>query len=228
MDNHPASDRAQKADVYASFGNSALLRMVEQHLPDGGSVLDVGCASGGLLAALGDRAGRSEGIEVDPAAAARAEQFADAVHVGPIEDLDLPAETFDVVVLGDVLEHLVDPATVLARIRTLLVTGGCIVVSLPNVGHWTIRWELLRGRWEYRSTGILDDTHLRFFTWESGSQLLQASGYQIVDRKPIVPSLSAHLDRRLPSIVDRVWSAVGWRRPGLFAFQQLIVARPEQ
>lgn len=228
MANRSASDPAQKADVYASFGNGALLRMVEQHLPDDGVVLDVGCASGGLLAALGERAGRREGIEVDHAAAARAEQFADAVHVGSIEDLDLPADTFDVVVLGDVLEHLVDPAAALARIRPLLRAGGCVVVSLPNVGHWSVRWGLLRGRWEYRPTGILDDTHLRFFTWESGSQLLTSSGYSLVQRRPIVPSLSAHLDRRLPSVVDRGWRAVGWRRPGLFAYQQLLVARPER
>lgn len=228
MTDRPQPRVTQKAHVYETFGNVALLRMVEMHLPRQGAVLDVGCASGGLLAALEGRAGRREGVEIDPTAADRAAAIADVVHFGSITAVDLPNDTFDVVVLGDVLEHVEDPVTVLGRVRPLLRQGGTIVVSLPNVAHWSIRWSLLLGRWEYRPAGILDDTHLRFFTWSSGAELLERSGFKIITRRPIVPGLSAHVGTGLPPLLDRAWRAIGRRRPSLFAYQQLLVASPSR
>ena len=214
-----------KAPVYEQCGNTVLLRAVQRHLPPGGAVLDVGCASGGLLAALSDDAGRREGVEVDPVAAAAARGVADAVHVGSVDDVDLPAGAFDVVVLGDVLEHLVDPARGLVKVLPCLRPGGAVVVSLPNVAHWSVRLGLLAGRWEYRDSGILDDTHLRFFTWTTGRRLVEDAGLSVVERQPIVSGLGAHLGRSLPRPLERGWQALGRRVPGLLAFQQLLVAR---
>ena len=214
-----------KAEVYEHFGNPVLLRAVRRHLPEGGSILDVGCASGGLLASVADLAGHMEGVEVDAVAAATAATVADDVHVGSIDEIALPTASFDVVVLGDVLEHLTDPGRALRHTAAALRSGGTVVVSLPNVAHWSVRFALLAGRWEYRSSGILDDTHLRFFTWTTGAELIESSGLTIVEREPIVSGLGAHLGRSLPRPVERVWRTVGRRRPGLFAFQQLLVAR---
>lgn len=216
---------AGKAEVYQAFGNPVLLRAVERHLPEGGAVLDVGCASGGLLGALAGRAGRREGVEVDAAAAQAARLVADDVHVGSIDDVVLPEDTFDVVVLGDVLEHLVDPAAGIQRVLPALRAGGRVVVSLPNVAHWSVRASLLVGRWEYRSSGILDDTHLRFFTWSTGARLVEDAGLTVVERQPIVSGLGAHLGFRVPAGVERKWQSVGRRIPNLLAFQQLLVAR---
>lgn len=213
-----------KAQVYEHFGNPVLLRAVQRHLPAGGAVLDVGCASGGLLAGLAG-AGHREGIELDPTAAETARGVADTVHVGSVYDVDLPDASFDVVVLGDVLEHLVDPADGLRRILPSLRPGAAVVVSVPNVAHWSIRLSLLAGRWEYRDSGILDDTHLRFFTWASGARLVEDAGLRIVERQPIVSGLGAHLGRSVPRPLERAWQAAGRRLPGLFAYQQLLVAR---
>lgn len=221
----PAAAHPGKAEVYADFGNPALLRTVSAHLPKGGAVLDVGCASGGLLAALGDDAGRREGIELDPVAAAAAGVHADAVHVGRVDEVEVGTAGFDVVVLGDVLEHLADPLPALCRAQDWLRPDGRLVVSLPNVAHWTVRVDLLRGRWEYCDSGILDDTHLRFFTWDSGARLVEEAGFSIEAREPIVPGLRSQLGWPVPAAIDRRWRGLGRRRPNLFAFQQLIVAR---
>ena len=118
----------------------------------------------------------------------------------------------------------VSPAA-LAEIAAWLAPEGRVVVSLPNVAHWTVRAGLLAGRWEYRDSGILDDTHLRFFTWASGARLVEDAGLLTVERQPIISGLGAHAGRTLPRAVERAWRAVGRRRPGLFAFQQLLVAR---
>jgi SAM-dependent methyltransferase len=214
-----------KAEVYAAFGNPALLRTVRGQLPRGGAVLDVGCASGGLLAALDAEAGHREGIELDPVAAAAARAHADAVHVGPVDEVDVAEAAFDVVVLGDVLEHLPDPHVALERAQRWLRPDGRLVISLPNVAHWTVRLGLLLGRWEYRDRGILDDTHLRFFTWDTGARLVEEAGLVIEGREPVVPGLRSQFGWPAPTSVERVWRGLGRRRPNLFAFQQLIVAR---
>ena len=213
-----------KASVYEAFGNPALLRAVRDHLPAGGSVLDVGCASGGLLARLGDLAGRREGIEPDAAAADAARAVADVVHLGAVDEVQPAHAAFDVVVLGDVLEHVPDPSASLTRVLAWTAPAGRVVVSLPNVAHWSMRASLLAGRWEYRDAGILDDTHLRFFTWHTGVELLADAGVRVLERRPVISGLGAHLGRRVPHRVEGVWRRLGTRRPNLFAFQQIIVA----
>lgn len=213
-----------KAEVYESFGNPALLRAVREHLPRGGSVLDLGCASGGLLAALADEAGRRVGVEIDPAAAATAAAHADAVHAGSLESVDLDGERFDVVVLGDVVEHVADPLAVLRRAATWSTPGGRLIISLPNVAHWSVRLSLLAGRWDYTDRGILDDTHLRFFTWRTGAELVESAGLRILERRPVVSGLGAHLRRRVPDALEARWRRLGHRRPNLLAYQQVLVA----
>jgi SAM-dependent methyltransferase len=216
-----------RAAIYARFGNPALRDLVRARLVPGGCVLDVGCASGGLLAELAGRAGRREGIEIDTVAAEAARAHADAVHVGDIETVGGPAPgTCDVVVLGDVLEHLADPLPAMRRASAWARPEGWIVVSLPNVAHWSIRRELVLGRWRYRDAGILDETHLRFFTWSSGLALLEDGGLEVVERRAVATRLGSHLPVRVPEALERRWRGLADRRPNLFAFQQLLVARP--
>jgi SAM-dependent methyltransferase len=169
--------------------------------PGARMILDVGCGAGGLGAAL-KRRGPVEviGVEADPDAAHAAAQVLDRVHVGDIEGLDLPygPDTFDCIVVADILEHLRDPWVALKRLGPLLARRGRLVASLPNVRHWTVLRGLLEGEWTYLPAGILDRSHLRFFTRTSGRALLEAAGLTVVEIHPLdsgpVPDLAPLID----------------------------------
>jgi methionine biosynthesis protein MetW len=222
----------EKADAYAGFGNGPLARAALDALPQGGAILDVGCAHGGLLAACAGRAGRRVGIEVSGVAAAAARRVADEVVEGDVSDpkLSLGDERFDVVVLGDVVEHLAEPERALARARAWLRPGGRVVVSVPNVAFWEARLRLLAGRWDYERTGIFDSTHLRFFTRAELHRAVAAAGFEDVRIEGVVPRLGHTLPLgRLPApvraAVERAWQRLGRRRIELFAFQLIGVGR---
>lgn len=149
----------------------------------GKRVLDVGASTGYLARALTGRGCSVTGIEIDPDAALQAEEFCERVIVGNVEELDLEGEigeeTFDVLVFGDVLEHLKDPPGALERFKPFLNPGGHVVASIPNIAHGSVRLALLRGRFRYRSLGLLDDTHLKFFTRESVGEMFGGAGFLI-------------------------------------------------
>jgi 2-polyprenyl-3-methyl-5-hydroxy-6-metoxy-1,4-benzoquinol methylase len=153
-------------------------------------VLEIGCASGYVTRALVAQGNTVVGVEIDPEAAKTAAEHAERVVVGDLDDMDLDVELggdrFDVVVLGDVLEHLRDPLPVLRSARRLLVPKGFIVVSLPNIAHVDVRLMLLSGRWDYRDLGLMDRTHLRFFTRASARELLADAGLSVVDVDRVV------------------------------------------
>ena len=151
----------------------------------GKRVLDVGCATGDLAEVLAEHGCKVTGIEIDPEAARQAEERCERVIVGDVARLDLGAEldeeSFDVVLLGDVLEHLKDPLQTLKRLKTFLCPEGYVVASIPNVAHGSVRLSLMQGRFRYRSLGLLDNTHLRFFTRESVEQLFKDAGLLITE-----------------------------------------------
>jgi SAM-dependent methyltransferase len=150
----------------------------------GKRVLDVGCATGYLSEfLLQARDCDVTCLEPDPAAAAvAAERLGSRVVVGGTELLPTFAPgSFDVVVYADVLEHVPDPAAALRETRRLLAPGGHVVVSLPNVAHGDVRMRLLSGHFPYQRTGLLDSTHIRFFTRHTIPTLFTRSGYWIAD-----------------------------------------------
>jgi 2-polyprenyl-3-methyl-5-hydroxy-6-metoxy-1,4-benzoquinol methylase len=153
-------------------------------VPEGAQrVLDVGCGEGNTGRAL--KAARPEvfvaGIEKE----ARVAEIA-AAHLDDVQCVDLDtipfgfAQQFDCIICGDVLEHLKDPAVVLRQLHEALAEDGVLLWSVPNVRHYTIVAGLLLGEWEYQDSGILDRTHLRFFTLKSARQLLATTGFEIV------------------------------------------------
>jgi O-antigen biosynthesis protein len=148
-------------------------------------VLDVGCATGNLAEVLTERGCRVTGIEVDPEAARRAEERCERLIVGDVELLDLGAEldgeTFDVLLFGDVLEHLKDPLRTLKRLEPFLRPEGYVVASIPNVAHGSVRLALMQGEFPYNRLGLLDDTHLRFFTRESVERLFEDAGFLTIE-----------------------------------------------
>lgn len=153
--------------------------------PHSARVLDVGCGSGATLQWLKarGRCGHTVGIEMMAGAAAIARERVDELHVGDANALietALVPQSFDLVLCLDVLEHLVDPWTFVVRMRHVIKPGGLVVVSLPNVRHLRVVLPLLlRGRWRYEESGILDRTHLRFFTRASALELMSAPGLRV-------------------------------------------------
>jgi 2-polyprenyl-3-methyl-5-hydroxy-6-metoxy-1,4-benzoquinol methylase len=145
-----------------------------------GSVLDIGCARGGFGAALkAVRRCRVVGIEMNPTEGQKARQILDGVIIGDVLQVAVN-EQFDCVTCLDILEHFADPANLLQRIRNeFLRQEGYLVVSIPNVGHWSVVEDLLAGRWDYLPVGLLCTTHLRFFTSVSIQEFLEQSGFKV-------------------------------------------------
>lgn len=148
-------------------------------------VLELGPATGYMTEMLRANDCSVVGIEIDPDMARQAAQFCERVIVGDLDELDfqseLGEERFDVIVAADVLEHLKDPLGVLRRLRSLLSPEGFFVVSLPNIAHAGVRLALLQGRFEYRDLGLLDRTHLRFFTHESIAEMFDEAELAVVE-----------------------------------------------
>jgi SAM-dependent methyltransferase len=146
-------------------------------------VLELGCGAGatGALALSQGKCGAWIGVEMHGPSARAAAAVLTAVHAGDVETLELPyaAETFDLLVCGDVLEHLVDPAAALARLAPLLKTGGRLLASTPNIAHWQVIASLVMGRFDYADQGVMDATHLRWFTPTSLGRLVQGAGLTV-------------------------------------------------
>lgn len=166
---------------YYRFVRFDLIRDIPQGLH---RVLEVGCAEGATGATLKNNGCAREvvGIELNPDAANVASARLDKVICADVETVDFSAESldegsFDYIICGDVLEHLKDPWYQLGRLLTLLKSGGKFIVSLPNIRYYGIVFPLLfHDDFEYRSSGILDQTHLRFFTKSTSIKMLTGAG----------------------------------------------------
>ena len=155
--------------------HSSALRMTGS----GQRVLEVGCSVGHVTEHLVAAGNSVVGVEIDAEAADAAREFADRVHVIDLDVTrlsEVERDQFDVMIFGDVLEHLRRPEDTLVDACSLLAPGGRVVISVPNVAHVDVRLMLLEGRWEYQPTGLMDDTHLRWFTKASLRDLLRAAG----------------------------------------------------
>lgn len=203
-----------EAQVDLSETNTARTQLVLM-TGENKQVLEVGPATGYITQALRDRGCRVTGLEIDPAAAEISAAFAERMIVGDIEAMDLEeelgGERFDVVMYGDVLEHLVDPEKVLVKTRSILTPGGRVVASIPNVAHASVRLSLLGGRFRYRDDGLLDRTHLRFFTRESIEALFDAAGYELGEIRvsttgPFGTELGLRGEDFPPTLVEAVMS----------------------
>lgn len=153
-------------------------------------VLELGCSAGHMSRVFKDRGCQVVGVELDAQAANAARSWCEAVYVANLDDPDwvqlLKDEApFDVVVAADVLEHLRDPRTCLAQLRRLLKSEGRIVLSTPNIAHGGVLAGLLQGQFNYRATGLLDSTHIHFFTQKSLCDALEAEGFVIEHLSPV-------------------------------------------
>jgi SAM-dependent methyltransferase len=149
--------------------------------PDCRRVLEVGCAGGAMGRLLRSRGHHVTGIELVPEMAERARRWLDRVETADVERDGFPfsPESFDALVFADVLEHLIDPWRVLREAVAVLVEGGVVIASIPNVQNLDVLRRLLRGRWHYRERGILDRGHLRFFTLCTIRDLFEQGGLSL-------------------------------------------------
>ncbi|MCP9927200.1 bifunctional 2-polyprenyl-6-hydroxyphenol methylase/3-demethylubiquinol 3-O-methyltransferase UbiG [Cyanobium sp. CH-040] len=204
-------------------------KLITSLIQQNSSVLEIGCGTGVLGKILSARTDiEFEGVEPSLTRAQEAKAKGLTIHVGFFtSDLAERLGSFDVVVLADVIEHLANPAILLNSAKVVMKTTSILVVSVPNIAHWSIRLSLLMGKFDYQESGILDATHLRWFTRSTLSTYLQRCGFRIQEikytsgyllgayswaRRALAPFLC---ERKQRVILDYIVNAL----PGLFACQ---------
>jgi methionine biosynthesis protein MetW len=225
----PSSPYTLKTDYWSS--HSLILRLIKA--PPGSRVLDVGAAEGYLSRLLTERGLRVTAIERDPAMADVCRYHCDSVVIA---DLDQPfplsaTDKFDVIICADVLEHLRDPLAVLRGLAHYLRPAGKVIISVPNVAHLWIRLQLLAGRFNYTDRGILDRTHLRFFTLKTFRDFLDNGGFAIesVTATP-VPLALVVPERFHGKLFNAIYSLTGRianLSKRLFGYQFVAVVTPK-
>lgn len=174
-------------------------------------VLEVGTSTGYISKILKNRGNRVIGIEIDKEAGEIAKQYCESMIVGNVEELNLDEyiepSSIDVIVLGDILEHLRRPEILLKKMNRYLIPNGYLVVSLPNICHGDILLNLLNGSFCYTSVGLLDETHIHFFTRKSIFSIFSNCGYNIDDFRTMITPIGAteqKVDlRRKPLILQK-------------------------
>jgi 2-polyprenyl-3-methyl-5-hydroxy-6-metoxy-1,4-benzoquinol methylase len=211
---HPESSHQQIATLLRRLGRSP--------------VLDVGAAQGFLGTLMRDANLVLDGVEPQPAWAAQARGFYRQMFETDIESADLPDHAYRVIVCADVLEHTVNPSAVLRRLRRAATEDALFVISLPNVAHIAVRLMLLVGRFPKMERGILDRTHLHFYTRATAEDLLRSAGLQV----KTVSATAVPLHDVWPTgVAGGLLGATMWLQrvavrvaPRLFAFQWILVA----
>jgi 2-polyprenyl-3-methyl-5-hydroxy-6-metoxy-1,4-benzoquinol methylase len=244
--------RSEEPEKYIDEENRALAEAIGRPR----RVLDVGCGVGLNGAVAKRRGAHVTGLEIAPRSIARAREVLDEVLALDITSdasirEGLRGKSFDLMLFGDVLEHTVDPASVLHRLLPYVEDEGHVIVSLPNIASWPVRLKLLGGHFDYERSGILDDTHLRFFTRDSAARLVEEAGLEVlrVEQNPMLvramkdvivatlldtddgaPRDPGELRNSLSykayqALIRPIEDVIANRAPGLLAFQNVIVAR---
>lgn len=205
-----------------------LMELIGRHVPRGGKLLDLGAAGGELGASLRERFDRTIGFEYNVDCAATLRSCFDAVVIADLEKVKRLPVNADAIVLADVLEHLRSPTSVLQLVRESLAPAGRVFISVPNIANITVRLGLLFGVFEYRDRGILDSTHLRFYTKRTIRREIEKAGFRILETRgssvPVRLIIGKYTPEPILRIGERLLTGLTrlWR--GLFAYQIILVA----
>ncbi|MBV6623515.1 MAG: class I SAM-dependent methyltransferase [Rivularia sp. (in: Bacteria)] len=202
---YPALENFLEKDLDENSSLKKMLRLIGEQK----RVVDFGCATGYFARLLNNRGCEVVGVEINSKAAKVARNYCEEVIIADLDFVSLDeifsdkiaVEKFDVAVFGDILEHLRNPWQVLEETRKLLTPQGFVIASIPNIAHGAIRLALLQGNFEYKALGILDNTHLRFFTRKTVAQLFEESGYLVDVIEPTKLPIYANSD--LIPIIDK-------------------------
>ena len=205
-----------------------LIDLISRYSNAACTLLDLGAAGGELGDALRKKFRRRIGFEFDVDRISDLHAHFDQAVIADLESVRrLPARS-DAIVLADILEHLRDPSKLLASVRDSLTSDGHVFISVPNIANITVRIGLMFGIFEYRERGILDSSHLRFYTMRSIKRQIEGAGFRIVAIRgssvpirlilPAAPEFLLRIGERMLTIVTRIWR-------GLFAYQIIIVAQ---
>lgn len=210
-------------------GDDSLARLLRR-VPREGAILELGPATGYCTRYLAETLGCTvDAIEISPAMAEQVRPWCRSLIVGDVEALDLahllPRQGYSAILCADVLEHLRDPWTFLGRLRDLLADDGRLLLSVPNVGYLGLLVDLLRGNFSYRNEGLLDRTHLRFFTLASLKEALEAAGWHPWHAEQVPLSLTdsefrVRIESVVPALADEFLA-----RPDAFCYQWIVEAR---
>lgn len=217
----------KKADPYSS--HAQIINWVEQERPS--EVLEVGTTTGFLTSEMAKLGCAVTGIELDAHMAEIARPYCRKMFVENIEEID-PTRLgrYDAIIFGDVLEHLRNPRAVLEKLSGLLNPGGKILISVPNVANIWVRLNLLFGRFDYSRVGILDETHLRFFTLKTAKQLAVDSGLDVISTAvtpiPLPLILPATSKGRPLSFLHLINWGLTKLRKKLLGYQFILVCKP--
>ena len=188
----------------------------------GDRVFEGGVSSGYFARVLVESGRVVDGHELDPAAAQEARTVCDRVFEGDLQAFDTSAlvDSYDLLLFGDTLEHLPDPPAVLRRLREHVNPGGHLVVSIPNIANWTVRLQLLFGRFRYTDRGILDRTHLRFYTVATLPDMLAEAGFTLTKLQASVPVPGVTTES-----LGRITHRLGNLFPGFFGYNLIATCK---
>jgi 2-polyprenyl-3-methyl-5-hydroxy-6-metoxy-1,4-benzoquinol methylase len=205
-----------------------LLELIRRHRPRGGTLLDLGAAGGELGSAMRDHFDRTIGFEYNVDCVGDLVGRFDSVVIADLERVKQLPHGISAIVLADVIEHLRNPAQALQLVRAALAEDGHAFISVPNIANITVRLGLLFGIFEYRDRGILDHTHLRFYTVRTIRREIENAGFRIEEVRGSSVPVRLIIGRWMPEFLLRIgermltWLTRLWR--GLFAYQVILVA----
>jgi 2-polyprenyl-3-methyl-5-hydroxy-6-metoxy-1,4-benzoquinol methylase len=176
-------------------------------------ILDVGSGEGQLGHILTLKGCLVDGLDINLDRLNDRKKYYQNIFLSDIREFKIKNSRYDYVVFSDMLEHVENPEAILNSSFKLLNSNGKVIISLPNVGYFLNRLGLLFGNWNYTEEGILDNTHLRFFTLETAKKLIQSSGYRICSVDPQIPIINTFWKRSMFNLFSKLWPslfAIGW------------------
>ena len=205
-----------------------LIDLIRHFAPPGGTLLDLGAAGGELGSAVRKQFDQTIGFEYDADRIGQLRNRFDQIVIADLETIRTLPSNISAIVLADVIEHLRNSTNLLRMVKQSLTSDGVLFLSVPNIANITVRLGLLFGVFEYRDRGILDFTHLRFFTMRTIRREIEKAGFRIVAIRgssvPIrliigwMPDVLLRLGERILTWITRLWR-------GLFAYQIILVAK---